>query len=362
MPEQDKEIEDIEFENKVENEAESEQSEKSMNDENMNNEKINDKKKENNMQKEEFKEKNDIIDKEDKERKKDVEIKEDVETREDISTEENSVEEKSEEKKEISKEKKENKEKGNHENKKKTFEKNTLKKNIISNKHKGTIKKYKKKNRSLITFAYIVALIFIGLIIILGIRYLMASKAMSIEELHKQNIKGKFTDRNYFYNGYSFVNYDNLWWTQIQSKDKTLYDIPFKHSPKELENYIIEPGLPLVLLKNKKLIYMSINKTENISDSKMGIAALELARITGKRYNMFNIDTIGAYTTFTEPIVPVITCANSSNTTAVVIYTVGQMNRAYSDNNCIIIEGTSEDEVIKVADRFAYEILGIFKK
>ncbi len=226
---------------------------------------------------------------------------------------------------------------------------------------RGKLKKYKEEDNSLKTFLAILGFIVVLFLLILGMKYFFGKKAMTIEELHEQNLKGKFSEKNFFYNGYSFVYFDNLWWTQVQSNDKTLYDIPFRYSPREVEYIVIEPGLGSKLLKGKNLIFISINLTENLSNSQMAIAGVELSRITGKRYNMFNIDTIGAFTTPIEKGVPVITCANATNTTAVVIYRLGPMDRAYSKGDCIFFEGINETGIIKVTDKFIYEVLGIFK-
>ena len=58
------------------------------------------------------------------------------------------------------------------------------------------------------------------------------------EYLHMQNMEGKFSDKNYIYNGFSFVYTDDLWYTRMQEMGKIM-DIPFHFSPKEAEDVVV---------------------------------------------------------------------------------------------------------------------------
>ena len=54
-----------------------------------------------------------------------------------------------------------------------------------------------------------------------------------------------------------------------------------------------------------------------------------------------------------------ITCANASEYRAVVLFELSNQTTITNENHCIHIQGTTGYDVIRAADTFAYEILGV---
>ncbi|MEK6963067.1 MAG: hypothetical protein AABX70_01475 [Nanoarchaeota archaeon] len=166
----------------------------------------------------------------------------------------------------------------------------------------------------------------------------------------------------YRYNGFDFYKGDLVWTTQIQVGDQ-LYIIPFYHHPKDLEDIPVEP------LIEKKI--QQLNASDRIFitldpdlESKAVVAAVELSRITGSRYKIYNIQTHGALTrpsakSKANAINPLVTCANADNQTVVVWLKLGDVNVVHSKGNCILLEGKSSEDLVRVTDRFVYRLLSV---
>lgn len=168
--------------------------------------------------------------------------------------------------------------------------------------------------------------------------------------------------KQYRYNGFDFHKGDLVWTTQVEV-DGRLYAIPFYNHPKELETIVVEPGIEnkIKRLNSSDKIFITIDPD---LESRAVIAAVELSRITGSRYDIFNVPTQGALTRPSwkgkaDSVNPVVTCANANNNTLVVWLKLGDVNAVHSSDNCLLLEGKTGEDLIRVADRFVYRLLGI---
>ena len=57
---------------------------------------------------------------------------------------------------------------------------------------------------------------------------------------------------------------------------------------------------------------------------------------------------------------PIITCNDVRDHQGVILLKIGENNRIYSDNGCIILEAKSNKDLIRVSDRLILDILGVF--
>ena len=163
---------------------------------------------------------------------------------------------------------------------------------------------------------------------------------------------------DYKYNNFEFVKDEFFWHVAIEQEGQPYY-IAFYNHPTELEDIKIEHGIEqkLLSLGKKDQIYITLKPN---SDSSLVIASVELAKLTGERYDILGVPTKGALTQegFGDEI-PVITCDDSDDNTIVIWLDIELKNSIYSKENCIILEAKSANESIMVADRLAYAILGI---
>ena len=192
-------------------------------------------------------------------------------------------------------------------------------------------KKAYKSNSSLII---ITTIVIIGLIILFfSIRYLY--KPEEIQE-------------TYDYNGFVFTKVSDygVWFTEIQ-KGGEIFRLPVRYSPKEVEDVPIDRTAYYTII-NSKEIYTTV--PNNLSSVAV-LALAEVGRITGTRYGILNIPSIGALTHDKGDGTPVKTCKDAVDGTGVILFDVGDETKVYLEGNCVIVQGTDEWEIVRAADR-----------
>jgi hypothetical protein len=165
------------------------------------------------------------------------------------------------------------------------------------------------------------------------------------------------------YNSFEFAKTkDGFWYTTVQ-KGSQPFQIPFYYHPRELEDIPVEQGLrnKFFDMRNNGSIYITLDPDYN---STAVIAGVEIAKITGTKYGLLNVPTRSGFIkqpkqSATETETPIITCNNANNQTLVVWITLSDKNIAYSYGYCVILEAKSYDDMIRVADRTMYHLLGI---
>jgi len=164
------------------------------------------------------------------------------------------------------------------------------------------------------------------------------------------------------YNGFDFYKGDLVWTTEIQIGEQP-YTIPFYYHPKEVEDVLVEANVEKKVQRLNASDRLFITLDPDL-ESRAVVAAVELSRITGSRYRIYNVPTHGALirpssTSKADAVNPIITCANANNQTVVVWLKLGDANVVHSKDNCILLEGQSSEDLIRVTDRFVYRLMGI---
>jgi hypothetical protein len=163
------------------------------------------------------------------------------------------------------------------------------------------------------------------------------------------------------YNGFDFFENDGIWFTYILREGNN-YQIPFYYHPTEVEDILMQPGIEdkIEILTRDDNIYISVDPDMT---SKAVVAGVNIARITGNQYDLYNIPTHSAFSR--EPAeasnAPIKTCDDSDETTLVIIFKIGDDNKIYSvgGTNCIVMQAETEDDLLREADRLIYELVGI---
>lgn len=216
-----------------------------------------------------------------------------------------------------------------------------------------------KSDRTLIVA---IILLLIGVAAIFGVKYFFkADMPLTIDELHALNFKGKLgEEQGYLHNGvYSFVKFDDLWYTQLKSpKGTRLYNIQFRYSPKEVEGVRVQGRLNLGLFDNATEYYVTFNPTGN----EFSTVALAVGDFNQQMTNIFFKQPIAACDrNETSACIdrPVITC---KDTDKLVLYVKeSNTSRVVYDDNCITVEGNGF-ELVKGVDRVLYELYGIMEQ
>ncbi|MBU1975586.1 MAG: hypothetical protein KKG59_04245 [Nanoarchaeota archaeon] len=165
------------------------------------------------------------------------------------------------------------------------------------------------------------------------------------------------------YNHFKFAQRGKLWETLIEKEGVPTF-VPFHYHPRELEDFIFEPEIHNKILGFNGTIFITLDPNLNSTIVKAGI---QVARITGDRYGILDIPTRSAITNIPEgyeinlSMTPLITCDNATSEIMVIWLKKGIVNSVYSNNNCIVIEGKNEEEIVRGAEKLDYLILGIMQ-
>lgn len=133
----------------------------------------------------------------------------------------------------------------------------------------------------------------------------------------------------------------------------------FRYYPGDVDKIPLEKDIEKVMNRPEGISVLYVTQDfefVNKSGSNSVIAATEFAKLLGLT-GTFRLNLQAAFTTNVSKSEKPITCADVSNNQSVIYIKEGE-NKVYSENECLIIQGTKED-IIKVADRFAYYLLGI---
>ena len=196
-----------------------------------------------------------------------------------------------------------------------------------------------------------VALVFLGILLAAGVYVFFSEPTTAVLD-------------NYLYsNGESTFNVTKL--SNIESfitlyvgKDETPYMINMRNDPLSLEDIPVEGTINTRIFGDEE-VYITINPHANLS-SKVTIAALEIDKVIDNQY-LYNIPVHSAMTLANEEGYPVKSCYDGTDSSTVIWLTLGSETKVYTDEYCIIVVGTDEDEIIRAADRLSYQLLGIMK-
>lgn len=169
---------------------------------------------------------------------------------------------------------------------------------------------------------------------------------------------------SYEYNGFTFTKSGNVWITQAQ-RGNQVYDLTLHYGPRQVSNIPIEPDLYRIIF-GSDLVYIVLHDesltTANAS-SRGALAAIEIAKIVGKRYDILNKDVVSgimAPTASANPEIPVITCENATTTRSVVLFAINDTPQVSQVSpGCIWIQAPTGVDLIRAADRFLLQLTGI---
>jgi len=209
-----------------------------------------------------------------------------------------------------------------------------------------------KKSSNKALYATIV-LVLIILVAIFSVRFFMKEpEPRTIDDLHRLNLNGKLEPEiGYLYNGLSFVNYDNIWYTQIMSPGGTrLYDVAFRFGPKEVEDVPVKGKFDVTKFDEVGEYYVTFDPL----GSQFNFVAVAISDFNQNMMKVFDKIPVAACDK-NETVAckdrPIITC---NNTEEIVLY-VKERNetKIVFENNCINVEGSGL-ELVKAVDKVMY--------
>lgn len=128
-----------------------------------------------------------------------------------------------------------------------------------------------------------------------------------------------------------------------------------RHEPAEMEGLKVNGNVKTDIL-TKKEAYVVIDPYEGLT-GRTTIAALEIDKFLDNAY-LFKMPVKSAFTKEKEGY-PVKTCSDVTKETAIIWLRLGEETKIESEKGCVILEGQTEDDLIKLADGLAFYLLGM---
>jgi hypothetical protein len=200
----------------------------------------------------------------------------------------------------------------------------------------------------------LVSIVLIVIITLFAIKYMNRPEYITIEDLHARNLQGKLDpDEGYVYNGFSFVKYQGLWFTQVHIKGTTnLYDIQLHYGPEEVKDieligdpsrFLSLPGIFVTFdPKGKDLAHVAVSAGEFSLVSAQVLNVTPISACTKNETAVCEgIDIVRCFDPY-----PVIYLEESDDTGVLV------------QDNCIRVKGKGMD-LLKATDRLLFAWLKV---
>ncbi len=194
-----------------------------------------------------------------------------------------------------------------------------------------------------------VLLVFIGILVAAGVYVFFTDPATAVQDNYQ------YSNGETIFN-VTKVNDIETYITLYVGQNEQPYAIGLRNDPLSLEDIPVY-GAVNTRIYGDSQVYITLNPEANLS-SKTTIAALEIDKIIDNE-RLYNIPVSSAMTLPNTLGYPIKNCNSGTDNTTIIWLTLGSDTQVYTEDYCIVIVGTSEDEIIRAADRFDYQLLGI---
>ncbi|MDD5650884.1 MAG: hypothetical protein PHF86_10795 [Candidatus Nanoarchaeia archaeon] len=149
------------------------------------------------------------------------------------------------------------------------------------------------------------------------------------------------------------------------------YSTLFRNNPNDLENIPLENSKDSILYNgNNKKGKIYITQDQNLpgnSSKTSTVAALDISKITNGMANVYiyAVPTELTFINLTEDLklqgLKEIDCSDATKDIGVILIELGKENRIYKENdNCVVLEARTYEDITKVSDKFIMHLIGIF--
>lgn len=191
-----------------------------------------------------------------------------------------------------------------------------------------------------------------GIVVLFAIFFLVRALSepdidvKTIDDLHLDNLQGKLDpSEGYIHNGFSFVKFAGLWYTQLQ-KDNAIVSLAFNYGPDEVQDIQIEGRLNSSFLEAKRYFITFDPEGSDLQHVAVANAGLSNALVQG--FGFYLIAACTKNITGACAKVPTVTCDDEDR--SVIFFKEANETKIVYDNNCVIIQGR-EKEIIRAKDR-----------
>ncbi|MFC1723201.1 hypothetical protein ACFL0V_03605 [Nanoarchaeota archaeon] len=216
----------------------------------------------------------------------------------------------------------------------------------------GPVEDSKKDTKKLLIAVFVIFALFAA---VFGVAYLRSGEdePLTIDGLHTLNVKGKLAEEEgYLYNGFSFVKYNDVWYTQVE-KGNTIYDITFNNDPRSVEQIPVSGNLGGFASDNKVFVTFD-PEGEDLKFVAVANYGLSRSLVRAFGYEM----KAGCTKNVTKACgsAGVITCDDKDK--SVIFFREADDPAILLKGNCVVVQGSGED-IVRAKDRLLLRWYGI---
>lgn len=195
------------------------------------------------------------------------------------------------------------------------------------------------------TMFILVGLITVAFLLVFGYTAIRTEEVASVNDMTGHTVKGVIDER-YQYNGFNFVQIDDIWYTEMVNRNRRL-TIPLHYGPKDVETVTLTGEIDSRFI-DAKLVYVTFNPLDhNLSYVAIanGELSLSLARAMGLKLKAACIQNA------TSPCAkqPILSCGADKEHAIVELRQANETSVTYM-GNCVLIQGR-DWELVKAVDR-----------
>lgn len=158
------------------------------------------------------------------------------------------------------------------------------------------------------------------------------------------------------YNDFFVQKTDSGYKTRLYIGDQGPFYVNTIYSPRDLEDIIIDFSIKDII-KGKSTIYMAIDPYDTNLTGKTTQAALEL---DGVIEPFFRTPVLSAFTKEMKNTT-IKSCPEQNKSEAVFLLELGEESKVLKKDNCIILRGKTQDDLLMEADAVIFQLLGVKK-
>ena len=169
--------------------------------------------------------------------------------------------------------------------------------------------------------------------------------------------QSRYGDLRFDYHGFDVGNTQQGYRFQIYINQQTEPKyFTLRTDPRETDDISVDRDV--LSLKEKKEVFAVIDPDENMTGLTT-MAILELDKILDSPY-LFNIPVNAALLKEKEGSgLAVVDCSFVNETVGVVWYRFGEVTRVAEEDGCVVVEGVTEEDLLRASDRLVLALLGV---
>jgi len=177
---------------------------------------------------------------------------------------------------------------------------------------------------------------------------------LSLDELHVINMEGKLSpEQGYVYNGFSFVKFENMWFTKIR-RENDVISLQLHYGPRESENITVVGKLDADKFDSGE-VYLTFDPSgEDLGN--VGVAWGEISFSLVKVFETTPASACIKNETEACAGLPMLDCSNEE--LPIIYFKEAETTMVKLQGNCAIIQGR-KSEIVRAADKFLWILYGI---